>query len=96
MNLRDLAWFAVGPPWGGGTWINAGCEDPHGGSFVVDCEAFFTGGDRSQGEARLLAQHICRVHNEDLQARVKLAGVKTADGCRFEDLRARVKFCKVR
>lgn len=75
-KLTDRVWFVVGPPWGDGTWINAGCEDPHGGAFVVDCEELPCTQARSNGDARLLAQHICRVHNEDLRARVKLGEIK--------------------
>lgn len=30
--------FVVGKPWGNGTWIVFGCEDPHAGKFFADCE----------------------------------------------------------
>lgn len=28
-------WYVVGPPWGDGSYIVAGCEDPHGGRYVL-------------------------------------------------------------
>lgn len=65
----DQPWFVVGAPWGDGTWINAGCEDPHGGTFVCDCEdATWTAGDKEQ--AAQIAAHIVKVHNTDLARRV--------------------------
>lgn len=55
----DQPWFTVGPPWGDGTWINAGSEDPHGGTPVCDCE-----------DDADIAAHIVKVHNTDLARRV--------------------------
>jgi hypothetical protein len=73
LNVRpapviDQPWFAVGAPWGDGTWINAGTEDPHGGTFVCDCETMAR--DVSQEQAAELAAHIVKVHNTDLARRV--------------------------
>ncbi len=32
-------WYTVDPPWANSDWVNAGSEDPHGGSLVCDCQA---------------------------------------------------------
>lgn len=73
MNVIDQPWFPVGAPWGDATWINAGSEDPHGGTPVCDCTMMvgeFRDRDRSQQEAAELAAHIAKVHNTDLARRV--------------------------
>lgn len=35
-DATPAPWFTVGPPWGDGTLIYAGDEDPHAGRFVAD------------------------------------------------------------
>lgn len=30
-------WYVVDAPWGDGTWVIAGDQDPHAGVFVADC-----------------------------------------------------------
>ena len=46
-------WFVVSAPWGNGTWINAGTDDPHGGQFVADClDAEQDGDEQAQHNAR--------------------------------------------
>src|SRR3972149_3634118 len=46
-------WFVVAAPWGNGTWINAGTDDPHGGQFVADClDAEQDGDEQAQHNAR--------------------------------------------
>lgn len=39
-RLPTRRWYAVGTPWGDGTHIVEGSEDPHGAPFVADCESF--------------------------------------------------------
>lgn len=69
-KVIDQPWFPVGAPWGDGTWINAGCEDPHGGEFVVDLRSPLSDNDRDKESAAEIAAHICKVHNTDLARRV--------------------------
>ncbi len=68
-TLIDQPWFVVGPPWGDGTWVNAGSADPHGGSFVLDCESL-TNLHVNKEAAAEIAEHIVKVHNTDLARRV--------------------------
>jgi hypothetical protein len=70
VSLLDDQWFVVGPPWGDGTWINAGSEDPHGGQFVVDCEAMLDAGPRGEVAAELAA-HSVRLHGAYLRAKAR-------------------------
>ena len=63
-----MQWFVVGQPWGDGTWINAGSEDPHGGQFVVDCRPLHDEGP-SEDEAAEIAAHIVMLHSAYLRAK---------------------------
>lgn len=66
----DQPWFPVGAPWGDGTWVNAGSEDPHGGTPVCDCMAPHDVTPASREAAAEIAAHIAKVHNTDLARRV--------------------------
>lgn len=68
MSLIDEDWYVVGPPWGNGTWINAGSPDPHAGTFVLDCETI-TESPRTLDEAAALADHIVKLHQTYLQVK---------------------------
>lgn len=65
-------WYVVGPPWGDGTYIIAGHNDPHLGIFVADCEymndvlenAEFYEEVWDLASPQELAQRIVTDHNE--------------------------------
>jgi hypothetical protein len=85
MSLINTDWYVVGPPWGDGTWINAGSADPHGGTFVMDCHETFTGAPRTKAEAAELADHIVKLHQIYIEARRK-RGNKNASTRERSDL----------
>ena len=51
-------WFSVGAPWGNGTLVNAGTEDPHGGHAVCDTELMIDRSENIQGEPQCDADFI--------------------------------------
>lgn len=72
MSLLDVPWYVVGPPWGDGTWINAGSEDPHGGRFVIDCRPL-DDVKMTAEESAEVAAHIVMLHGAYLRAKAKAA-----------------------
>lgn len=77
-DLINERWYVVGQPWGDGTWINAGSEDPHGGQFVVDCNPLHDEGP-SPEEAADIAAHIVMLHDAYLRAKAKQAAHRATD-----------------
>ena len=73
----DSNWYVVGPPWGDGTYIVAGSEDPHLGIFVADCEFADEIPEAYEGEWDIatpqeLAARITKDHNRCIYLRQKL------------------------
>lgn len=68
--LLDKPWFPVGQPWGDGTWINAGSQEPHSGEFVLDCVSPINDGERARDVAAEIAAHLCKLHNTELARRL--------------------------
>ena len=77
----DSKWYVVGPPWGDGTHVIAGHNDPHIGIFVADCEyvndvledAEWYEDRWDLASPQALAQRIADDHNECLKLRREIA-----------------------
>lgn len=70
-DIFNKQWYVVVPPFGDGTWINAGAPDA-GGEFVIDCNCIdpeIAGFDDKH--ARYLAKHLVALHNDSLIHKAK-------------------------
>ena len=69
----DSRWYVVGQPWGDGTYIVAGSDDPHLALFVADCEIWNWEetaewhSDVDIKSPQEIAQRIVADHNEMLR-----------------------------
>jgi len=78
IEIIDQPWYTVGEPWSepdqAGTYIIAGTNDPHAGSFVCDCENMvdddcFESERHALDHARMIAEHIVKIHNNSLESK---------------------------
>lgn len=85
-SVLQRPWFIVDHPWGDGSYIVAGHPDPHRGTFVTDCEDCADIRD-TDDDARAIAEHICKCHNEALARAAEVPGITLGQCCKGGTLR---------